>query len=264
MLERLLRPVSKAPAPARRRDVLELELAGRTVVLARVRDVRTRRMRMSVDERGARLSLPLRASDAQAERFVREHAQWLLAQLDALAGSELDGGPALAIGQTASLPLWGQQLPLQWLPARHTHLLAGAGQLQFHYSARAGSAALVRALSEFYQAQLRADIGPRLAHWLPGLPRAPRRVVFKQMTSQWGSLAPDGTVCLDLSLVLAPAAALEYVLVHELCHLLQANHSPAFWAEVSARLPHWQQQRQWLASEGRRIKHRLRRLLTQA
>lgn len=265
MLKRLLRPVTKAAAPARRSDVLSLELGGRNVELARVRDGRTRRMRLSVDERGARLSLPLRASDAQAEQFVREHAAWVLAQLDALAGADATSAPALLIHQTASLPLWGEQRPLQWLPARHTHvLLAGDGALQFHYSARAGSAALARALSEFYQAQLRADIGPRLAHWLPGLPRAPRRVVFKQMTSQWGSLAPDGTVCLDLSLVLAPPAALEYVLVHELCHLIQANHSPAFWEQVGARLPQWPQQRQWLASEGRRIKHRLRRLLSVA
>lgn len=260
MLKRLFRTATPA-APKRRCDVLELELGGRTVALSRVRDGRTRRMRLSVDERGARLSLPLRASDAQAEGFVREHADWVLGQLDALGAADADGGPLLRIDHTAQLPLHGQDWPLQWLAGRHTHVVFDGVQMQFHRSARAGPAALSRALAEFYQAQLRADIGPQLAHWLPGLPRAPRRVVFKQMTSQWGSLAPDGTVCLDLSLVLAPPAALEYVLVHELCHLLQANHSPAFWAEVSARLPHWPQQRQWLAVEGRRLKHRLRRLL---
>jgi predicted metal-dependent hydrolase len=122
----------------------------------------------------------------------------------------------------------------------------------------------VRALAEFYQAQARAQIGPETARWLPGLPRAPRRFVFKQMTSRWGSLAPDGTVALDLSLVLAPPAALQYVLVHELCHLIQPNHSAAFWAEVSARMPAWPDQRQWLAAEGRRLKYRLRSLLAVA
>ena len=92
----------------------------------------------------------------------------------------------------------------------------------------------------------------------------PRRFVFKQMSSRWGSLAPDGTVALDLSLVLAPPAALQYVLVHELCHLIQPNHSAAFWAEVSARMPAWPDQRQWLAAEGRRLKYRLRSLLAVA
>lgn len=259
MFRRLFATAPPAP-PKRRCDVLELELGGRTVALSRVRDGRTRRMRLSVDERGARLSLPLRASDAQAEGFVREHADWVLGQLDALGTH--DAGLQLRDGQARQLPLHGQDWPVQWLTARHTHVSFDGAGLQFHRSARAGPAALSRALADFYQARLRADIGPQLAHWLPGLPRAPRRVVCKQMSSQWGSLAPDGTVCLDLSLVLAPPAALQYVLVHELCHLLQANHSPAFWAEVSARLPQWPLQRQWLAVHGRPLKYRLRQLLS--
>ena len=85
--------------------------------------------------------------------------------------------------------------------------------------------------------------------------------MFKRTSTQWGSLAPDATLALDLSLVLARPSAFEYVLVHELCHLMQANHSPAFWAEVEARFPQWRIERDYLRAEGRRLKATLRQLL---
>src|SRR3546814_8781339 len=59
---------------------------------------------------------------------------------------------------------------------------------------------------------------------------------------------------LDLSLVLGAPAAFEYVLVHELCHLVHRDHSPAFWREVQARFPDWQSQRDYFHAEGRRLK----------
>lgn len=66
---------------------------------------------------------------------------------------------------------------------------------------------------------------------------------------------------LDLALILAPPAAFEYVLVHELCHLIQPNHSAAFWQEVELRLPDWRTQRRWLREDGMQVKRELRRLL---
>lgn len=264
MLSRLRRALTVSPVPRtprRVQDVIELDLDGRRVPIRRLRDARCRRMRLVVDERGVRLSMPLRGSTASAGAFVQEHAAWVLAQLDTLAQGLPGEGPALAIGTTSELPLFGQSLPVVWRPGRHTHVTLEDGSLVFHHSARAGQAALARALGDFYLAQARAQIGPEVARWLPGLPRAPRRVVIKPLSSLWGSMAQDGTMRLDLSLVLAPPAALQYVVVHELCHLRQANHSPAFWAEVQQRLPDWQAQRDWLGKEGRRIKYRLRQLV---
>ena len=81
------------------------------------------------------------------------------------------------------------------------------------------------------------------------------------MSSQWGSLSPDGNVVLDLSLALARPSAFEYVLVHELCHLVHANHSRLFWREVEARFPTWRDEREYVRGEGRRLKSALRALL---
>ena len=63
------------------------------------------------------------------------------------------------------------------------------------------------------------------------------------------------------ALLLAPPPAFEYVLVHELCHLLHADHSRRFWREVERRFPDWRDERSYFNREGRALKTRLRTLL---
>lgn len=254
----------RLPKPAPRetlRDVTELDLAdGRRVEVRRIRDPRARRLKLSVDERGARLTLPLRASLAAGERFLAEQREWLAAQLALCA--DMDGAPGLRRGETSELPLRGVRVPLSWHEGRYARLEGGVDGLRFHSPARAGDEALRRVLRAFYEGEARADLGRWLPRYLPGLPRPPSRIRFKVMSSQWGSLAPDGAMSLDLSLVLGRPQAFEYVLVHELCHLIRADHSPVFWREVEARFPDWREQRDYFASEGRGLKARLRNLLS--
>jgi len=259
-LFRLLTTARTEPKPAIQRDSIGFVLAdGRRIDVLRVRDPRARRIKLSVDERGARLSLPLRASLLAGERFLFEHRDWLTAQFAAQAHAGIE---PVRRDATNELPLRGEMLPLRWESSRASRLeLDGDGSaLLFRAPASAGDPALQRALRDFYEAQGRADVGRWLPKYLSGLPRAPRRIVFKRTSSQWGSLAPDGTLMLDLALVLARPSAFEYVLVHELCHLLHADHSRRFWREVEARFPAWRGERDYFHAEGRRLKGTLRAL----
>ena len=254
-LFRLLAPASRTIV----RDSFPLRLDdGRTIEVARVRHPRARRLRLSVDERGARLTLPPRASLECGERFAGEQRDWVAAQLDRFAPASAVG---LVAGETVLLPLRGELVPLAWRAGRYACVRREADGVVAALPSSAPRAALVRALRDFYEAEARADAGRWLARYLPGLPRAPRRVRFRPMSSQWGSLAPDGTVSLDLALVLARPSAFEYVLVHELCHLVRADHSRAFWVEVEARFPGWRGERDYFHAEGRALKAALRALL---
>ncbi|QIL19519.1 SprT family zinc-dependent metalloprotease [Thermomonas sp. HDW16] len=263
-LFRLLAPARIAPKPATvQRDTVGFVLDdGRRIDILRVRDPRARRIKLSVDERGARLSLPVRASLVSGERFLHEHRAWLTEQF---ATQAVHAGDSLQRDITDRLPLRGDELPLRWQGGRATRLDFDGdaeGGLLFTAPASAGDAALQRALRDFYEAQGRADVGRWLPKYLQGLPRTPRRIVFKRTSTQWGSLAPDATLSLDLSLVLARPSAFEYVLVHELCHLLHADHSRRFWREVETRVPDWRDERTYFRDEGRALKARLRALLT--
>ncbi|MGS1077170.1 M48 family metallopeptidase [Pseudoxanthomonas beigongshangi] len=256
---RLQRLIAKTPRSVER-DVVALQLEdGRRIEVQRVRDPRARRLKLSVDERGARLTLPMRASLISGERFLHEHRAWLQAQLARQLGAE--ALPSLEPFATASLPLRGREVPVDWQEARYAAIRHDGESIRIQLPARLGEAALRRHLRAFYETEARADINRWLPRYLAALPRAPSPVRLKMMSSLWGSLSPDGAMTLDLSLIIARPSAFEYVLVHELCHLIHANHSRAFWREVEARFPAWRDERAYFHEHGRRLKAGLRALL---
>jgi predicted metal-dependent hydrolase len=77
-----------------------------------------------------------------------------------------------------------------------------------------------------------------------------RRVEIRDQRTRWGSCSARGTLSFNWRLVLAPFEVLDYVVVHELCHLREPNHSPRFWHLVDSRRPHWRLHREWLREFG--------------
>ena len=119
---------------------------GRTVNVAFVRHPRATRITLSVDERGARLSLPLRASLVAGERFLHEHRDWLTTHVAAQAHH---AGEGLCRDATTQLPLRGVELPLHWQAGRATRLDVDGDGLLFTAPASAGDAALQRFARDF-------------------------------------------------------------------------------------------------------------------
>jgi predicted metal-dependent hydrolase len=253
MLLRLLRPTPPSE------EIRPLALAdGREVAVRWVRDPRARRLRLLVSDRGPRLTLPRRASERAALAFLAEHRDWLAAQL----AKQPPALPPFARGSTGSVPLRGVDVPLAWGDGRYARAALDDHGLTITLPERAGDAQARAALREFYLQQARVDLGAWLPRYLAGLPRPPRAVGLRPLSSIWGSLSPSGAVSLDLALVLGRPSAFEYVLVHELCHLIHMNHSRGFWREVEARWPHWRDERDYLRrGEGMALKSALARLI---
>ncbi len=251
----------QSSAPPSHREQVTITLAdGRGVILLRVRDRRAKRMRLSVSERGVRLTLPRAVSLRAADAFIQEHDGWLIAQLDRFNGSAT---PTLLIrGSCEPIPLRGELLPLRWAEGRYARVDRDAHGVCLSLPANADDSRARLALHEFYLAQARADVGQWLPKYLPHLRSAPRTIRIRAMSSLWGSLSANDALSLDLSLVLGPPAAFEYVLIHELCHLHQRNHSPAFWREVERHCPDWHMHRAWFREHGMALKSTLRQLTT--
>ena len=149
---------------------------------------------------------------------------------------------------------------MQWREAKFAQVSLQDDAVHIALPAKAGLTHTKRALKEFYLQEARKDIGLWLPKYLPAFPTAPLAIKVRALSSLWGSLSPGDGLLLDLSLVLGKASAFEYVLVHELCHLVHRNHSRSFWREVEKHFPDWRDERRYLHSDGLMLKAELNRL----
>ena len=78
-------------------------------------------------------------------------------------------------------------------------------------------------------------------------------ITIRDQKSRWGSCSSKGTLSFNYRLMMAPQKILDYVVVHELCHLTHMNHSPAFWSMVESILPDYKESKQWLNEHGREL-----------
>ena len=250
-------PPPPAPSAADPRDFLLP--SGAAVTVRWVRDPRARRLRLIVNDRGVRLTVPPRAAERRAAEFLAEHGAWLEAQL---ARQPVLETRAFCADQDATLMLRGQALPITWDAGRYVRVEADATGVRIARPERATPRQLRSALKEFYLQEARRDVGQWLPKYLPGLPHSHSALRIRPLSSLWGSLSPTNALSLDLALVLGAPDAFEYVLVHELCHLVHRDHSRPFWREVEARWPHWRDARRYLHGEGLAMKAELRRCVS--
>ena len=94
------------------------------------------------------------------------------------------------------------------------------------------------------------DIPARIRHFLPIVGVTVGRVTIRNQRTRWGSCSAKGNLNFNCLLMLCPENVRDYVVVHELCHRLEMNHSPRFWADVEAVLPDYREPKRWLREHG--------------
>lgn len=97
----------------------------------------------------------------------------------------------------------------------------------------------------------------RIAHFAPLVGVTYGRVTIRSQKTRWGSCSAKGDLNFNCLLMLCPPEVVDYVVVHELCHRLEMNHSPRFWAQVGRVLPDFAASRVWLRDRGQRLIERL-------
>ena len=200
-------------------------------------DRRSIGLRISPD--GLSITLPLRASQADAERAILQKLDWIL--------------PRLVSRQTEAVPVLRAGAPFFWL-GESVVLVAGAGRTrldgaQLHVAAQDESG-IALALTRFMHRRAAEYFPTRVALWSAHMCLQPSKVSLSSARRRWGSCAAHGGIRLNWRLMQAPPAVIDYVVIHELAHLAELNHSPRFWALVERHCPDWKRQRDWLKRHG--------------
>lgn len=106
------------------------------------------------------------------------------------------------------------------------------------------------ALEKRYRKAAKEYIPQRVAHYQQFTGGAYERIVIRDQKTRWGSCSSNKTLSFNYRLMLAPPQILDYVVVHELCHLKHMNHSREFWAAVEEVMPDYKIYRKWLREHG--------------
>lgn len=206
------------------------------------RSARTRRFSLRISRLDGRitLSMPLRARESEALRFASEQEGWIRKQLAAMPSREL-------VSFGSQIPIEGRLCRLEPGTGRSVRFEGDSLLLPGHADqagVRAGAF-----LKVFARNRLAAACDRYSA--ILGLPYT--RLTLRDTRSRWGSCAHDGALMFSWRLIMAPPRVLDYVAAHEVAHLAEMNHSPAFWSVVDRLYPHWKPQRAWLHDHGQAL-----------
>ena len=213
-----------------------------------IRVPRARRYILRVRQDGSlRVTLPRCGSRAEAIEFARRHLAWALRER---ARQLAAPRPPAAWTEGTRILLDGDIVPIAcrasggWVVATagDVSVRVVPGTLDFR---PAFEAALVR--------RARRDLPSRLIALAAEHGLTVTRVSIRNQRSRWGSCSRTGAIALNFRLVQMPPHVREYILLHELMHLRQQNHSRRFWSLVASVCPAYRDAERWLKTEGRQL-----------
>lgn len=216
------------------------------VCLTLRRSPRARRISLRISGLDGRVTLtvPRGVTESAALDFARSRGDWLRTQLAGRPVSE-------PVRPGSDIPLEGQFVRIasgagRGLRVEGGHLLVpGAPEM-----------AAVR-IEAWLRAQARDRLAAAADRHAATLGRRYTRLTLRDTRSRWGSCAISGALSFSWRLIMAPPEVLDYVAAHEVAHLAEMNHSPAFWNVVGGLLPGYAAPRAWLRREGAAL-HRYR------
>lgn len=209
------------------------------------RSVRACRMTLRVSRLDGRvtLSMPKRVPEREAFAFARQKEDWIRRQLS-LQPHRVDVVP-------------GVDLPIEGRPHR---VVEADGALRIEADRLIlpmRRAAPGRRIEAFLKHNARNRISGQVDHYAAQVGKPVHRITLRDTRSRWGSCSQDGRLMFSWRLILAPPEVLSYVVAHEVAHLVEMNHSKAFWQVVERIYPDWRTQRDWLRQHGPEL-HRYR------
>lgn len=212
-----------------------------------IRSQRRKTMALSVRNGTVSVRMPARLAQHHAELFVDQKKHWIkqkLAQHPPVPRRELLSGD--------NLPFMGHDLSLLVESGHKRNRIERHGDtLIIQTRDRAPTQETRRQHIQRWYRQQATELLPArcqaLARWADLQPAA---IQVKSYKARWGSCTIKGDIQLNWKLIMAPSSIIDYVIIHELCHLKQHNHSPAFWQLVAQFDPNFTTHRAWLKNNG--------------
>jgi len=236
-------------------QVRSIELGGRLIEFMLRRSSR-RTLGMTVDRRGLTVTIPQRASLRETERFMLERQGWIIEKLDELAARPVPLQVGIRDGM--QIPVLGEPCRVVWLAGgNRVRWVEGLGEREMQLLLRKVDHAreiLLRGLQQYALQYFSGRVEEYvflLSRKMPGVQVPPVRLTNAR--TRWGSCSRLSGIRLNWRLIHLPRVQIDYVVAHEVAHLLEMNHSDRFWQVVAQLQPGYEEAKARLRQANRII-----------
>lgn len=195
---------------------------------------------------------PRHLDDKKIRMIIRKKARWIIEKQEQIK-SNRDSNPVKEFVSGESFPYLGRHYRLKVIKGSsdtegYCRLVNGRFlvELNGNSGGREDRVAVKRSLIKWYLEHAKEKIGGRVGRFGQQIGRWPANIEIKNQQRRWGSCSHNGNIRFNWKIVMAPISLMDYVIVHELCHLIYPRHSAHFWQKVQSVIPDYKKRRDWL------------------
>lgn len=205
-----------------------------------IRSRRRKTAAIRISEKGIEVRVPHWVDDKWVNDWVAQRADWV--QKNSLRLKTNLDKFCLKVSQGAFFPLRGEEYPINWHLGGKNQVLLSEGQINIVLSSRSKKMEQERVrtcLQQWYKVHADEYLSARLSYWEKQMELVSNSLKVRDYKRRWGSCNAKGDITFNWRLILADDAIIDYVVIHELAHLVHLNHSKQFWQLVERYCKNW-------------------------
>ena len=217
-----------------------------------IRTERSKSASIEIEDDTVKVTVPKNLSDQRIEELIKNRTVWIRQKLKIQTETIRPKDKVYVNGE--SFTYLGRNYRLKCVSEGAGEAKLKNGYLTVSLAENASGAALggrVRqSLQQWYQARALEKLKEKTKRYSAILGVSPQSVGVKEYKARWGSCSSKGDVTYNWRIIMAPHHIVDYIVVHELCHLLEHNHGPKYWKHVQNVIPNYRECREWLKVNG--------------
>ncbi len=223
-------------------------VGGRVLPLTIVENARAKRLTLRVDAggRGLKVTIPPGVHTNEVNSFLRRHSDWLEERV-----AQLPNRPKVRPG--IKIPVRGIPHRIVHEPERRGATRARKGELGPELVVHGERAHLSRRVADFLKREAKREIEPLVTKHAGRCRKRAKSIRYKDTTSRWGSCSADGNLSFSWRIMMAPPVVIDYLVAHEVAHLVELNHGADFWKLCERLCPRTGEAKDWLARNGGKL-----------
>ncbi len=211
-----------------------------------IRTPRKRSAAIQVSSGVVSVRVPQSLSDKRIQDLIQKRSVWIKRKIKEQADRPTSKPKEYVSGESFSY--LGKTHRLKVVDGAEPSLKMKGGRLVASVPKDAKNRkSLVESLvTDWYQSHADQKLREKVKRFAPIVGVEPRSIAVKAYKARWGSCTSSGDISFNWKIIEAPHRVVDYVVIHELCHMLEHNHSPKYWKHVERYVPDWQSCRHWL------------------